>query len=101
MVRQLPEVYQRIRRRMTNSRPDGYKDFVAILLLHRVFSSQDILTAIQEIGADAVTAEQIRARLSQTGSPSSALTVPDELQNFRLMKQNPARYDSLAKGVVH
>lgn len=101
VVRQLPEVYQRIRRRMTNSRPDGYKDFVAILLLHRIFSSQDILTAIEEIGADIVTAEQVRARLLQTGTPSSALTVPDELQHFRLMKQNPARYDSLAKGVVH
>ncbi|WP_245629157.1 IS21 family transposase, partial [Alicyclobacillus shizuokensis] len=27
VVRQLPEVYQRIRVRMANSRPDGYKDF--------------------------------------------------------------------------
>ncbi len=100
VVRQMPEVYQRIRRRMTNSRPDGYKDFVAILLLHRVHPAQDILQAIEDIGVDVVTAEQIQARLSPAKT-ESALTIPNELQAIRLMKQNPARYDSLAKGVVH
>jgi transposase len=101
VVRHLPEVYQRIRRRMTNSRPDGYKDFVAILLLHKMFPAQDVLRAIEDIGADVVTAEQIRARLLPTTTASSAFAVPDELQQYRLMKQNPARYDSLTKGVVH
>ncbi len=86
---------------MANSRPDGYKDFVAILLLHKMFPAQDVLRAIEDIGADVVTAEQIRARLLPTTTASSPLTVPDELQQYRLMKQNPARYDSLTKGVVH
>ncbi len=49
------QVYQRIRVRMTNSRPDGYKDFVAILLLHQTFAAKDILNAITEIGPDVVT----------------------------------------------
>lgn len=100
VVRQLPEVYQRIRVRMTNSRPDGYKDFVAILLLHQTFAAKDILNAISEIGPDVVTAEQIRKHLFQSEA-SPAMQVPDELKMYRLARQNPARYDSLVKGVIH
>lgn len=100
VVRQLPEVYQRIRIRMTNSRPDGYKDFVALLLLHQVFPAKDILDAIEAIGPDVVTAEQVRKHLFQTDA-TSVTRVPDELQMYRLTKQNPARYDSLVKGVIH
>ncbi|MDB5084354.1 MAG: transposase [Bacilli bacterium] len=100
VVRQLPEIYQRIRLRMVNSRPDGYKDFVAILLLHQQFPVSDIVKAIETIGADVVTAEQIHAHLFK-GVASSAAQVPDELQVYRLTKQNPARYDTLVRGVVH
>jgi hypothetical protein len=99
VVRQLPEVYQRIRRRMTNKRPDGYKDFVSILLLHRSFPAQEVLRAIEEIGVDVVTAEQIKARLLPT--EERGLDIPDELQKYKLLKQNPARYDVLARRVVH
>jgi hypothetical protein len=99
VVRQLPEVYQRIRRRMTNKRPDGYKDFVSILLLHRSFPAQEVLRAIEEIGVDVVTAEQIKARLLPT--EERGLDMPDELQKYKLLKQNPARYDVLARRVVH
>ncbi|QQE81541.1 IS21 family transposase [Alicyclobacillus sp. SO9] len=101
VVRQLPEVYQRIRRRMTATRMDGYKDFVAILQLHRTFSPQDILRAIEDIGPDVVTADQIRAKLLPMDAAASVFTVPDELKQFRTMKQNPARYDSLTKRVIH
>jgi len=101
VVRQLPNVYQRIRRRMTRCRPDGYKDFVAILMLHQVFQSGDVLSAIETIGEDVVTAEQIRAHMLRLDKPKAAVEVPDELRNYQLMKQNLARYDSLAKGVVH
>lgn len=101
VVRQLPEVYQQIRRRMTASRMDGYKDFVAILLLHREFPAQEVLRAIEEIGVDVATAEQIRARLQSSDVTGSLLTVPDKLQRFQFMKQNPARYDALVSGVVH
>jgi hypothetical protein len=100
VVRQLPEVYQWIRVRMTNSRPDGYKDFVAILLLHQTFAAKDILNAITEIGPDVVTAEQIRKHLFQSEA-SPAMQVPDELKMYRLARQNPARYDCLVKGVIH
>ncbi|WP_231705721.1 IS21 family transposase [Effusibacillus lacus] len=100
VVRQLPEIYHRIRIRMVNSRPDGYKDFVAILLLHQIFPAKDILEAIEAIGPDVVTAEQIRAHLFRPPT-SPTCQVPDELKTYRLMKQNPARYDMLVKGVVH
>ena len=100
VVRQLPQVYQRIRIRMTNSRPDGYKDFVAVLLLHRVFPMNEILRAIEEIGPDVVNAELIQRHLFTPAHPG-AVQIPDELQSFRLMQRNPARYDLLAKGVVH
>lgn len=100
VVRQLPEVYQRIRVRMANSRPDGYKDFVAILMLHQVWRAEDILRAIEEIGPDVVTADQIKRHLLRT-SPESAGTVPDSLQMYRLAQPNPSRYDALTKGVVH
>ncbi len=100
VVRQLPEVYQRIRVRMANSRPDGYKDFVAILMLHQVWRAEDILRAIEEIGPDVVTANQSKRHLLRT-SPESAGIVPDSLQMYRLAQPNPSRYDALTKGVVH
>ena len=100
VVRQLPEVYQHIRIRMVNSRPDGYKDFVALLLLHQAFPAKDILDAVLAIGPNVVTAELVRKHLFQTNA-SSGIYVPKELQMYRLIKQNPARYDSLVKGVIH
>jgi len=100
VVRKLPEVYQRIRIRMTDSRPDGYKDFVAILMLHQLWPAEDILSAIEEIGPDVVTAEQIRAHLLRT-SPQETCSVPDGLQAYRLKQPNPSRYDVLTRGVVH
>lgn len=102
VVRQMPEVYQQIRRRMANSRPDGYKDFLQILLLHRVFPAQDVLRAIGDIGPDCVTAEQIRRRLLPSHEQTTdKVAVPDELKVFRLTKQNLSRYDALAGRVVH
>ncbi len=101
VVRQLPEVYQQVRRRMMASRPDGYKDFVPVLQLHRSFRAEEILQAIQEIGPDHVSAEQIRKRLSPVENTSGTVVIPDELKAFRLSKQSLSRYDSLAKGVVH
>ena len=86
---------------MTDSHPEGYKDFVAILLLHQVFAAKDILAAIEKIGSDTVTAEQIRSHIMRPGNPKSAVVVPDELQHYQVTKQNLARYDLLAKGVVH
>lgn len=102
VVRHMPEVYQQIRRRMTSRRPDGYKDFLQILLLHRVFPAQDILHAMEAIGVDGVTADQIRQRLlPNLEQAGSAVAVPDELKAFRLTKQPLSRYDSLARGLVH
>lgn len=101
VVRQLPGAYQQIRRRMASSRPDGYKDFLQILLLHRTFSAQDILRAIQEIGPDYVTAEQIRIRLAPAEQTTGRVLIPEELRAFKLTKQDLARYDSLAQGVIN
>ncbi|MCL6593583.1 MAG: hypothetical protein K6T31_06370 [Alicyclobacillus sp.] len=84
---------------MTNQRPDGYKDFVAILLLHRLLPAQEILRAIEEIGVDVVTAEQIKSYFLHREKQD--LGIPDELQKYKLLKQNPARYDVLAGRVVH
>jgi transposase len=99
VVRQMPEMYQQIRRRMTQSRPDGYKDFLSILLLHQSYSANDILNAIESIRPEYVTAEQIRAHIERRVSTTS--TVPNELLDYRLKKQNPGKYDLLATGVIH
>jgi len=101
VVRQLPEVYQQIRRRMMATRPDGYKDFVPILQLHRSFRAEDILRAIQEIGPENVTAEQLRRHLAPAENTTGNVIIPEELQAFRLPKQSLLRYNALAKGVVH
>jgi transposase len=100
VVRQLPEVYQRIRIRMSESRPDGYKDFVAILMLHQVFRAEDILHAIEQIGPDVVTADRIKRHLLRTPA-KLAPSVPSDLQTYRLTQPHPSRYDALTKGVVH
>jgi hypothetical protein len=92
-------MYQQIRRRMTQSRPDGYKDFLSILLLHQSYSANDILNAIESIRPEYVTAEQIRAHIERRVSTTS--TVPNELLDYRLKKQNPGKYDLLATGVIH
>jgi len=99
VVRQMPEVYQQIRRRMMAHRPSGYKGFLQILLLHRLFTAQDILQAIEAIGVDNVTADQIRARLlPDPVLAGGAVTVPEELKSLHPTQHPLSRYDALARG---
>lgn len=91
VVRALPEVYQRIRERTLTSRPDGYKDFAAILQLHQRFPASAILQAIEEIGAAGVTAQQIEARVTA----ARTIAVPSALQTYRVLPPDPGRYDAL------
>lgn len=86
---------------MTNSRPDGYKDFLQIFLLHRTFPTHDILQAIEDIGPNNVTAELRKRLLTSHAQTVNTVVISDSLKEFRLAKQNLSRYDTLAKGVLH
>lgn len=70
-------------------------------MLHQVWRAEDILRAIEEIGPDIVTADQIQRHLLRNSPESASPVVPAGLQMYRLAQPNPSRYDTLTKGVSH
>src|SRR5690606_15746989 len=64
VVRQLPEPYQTLRRRLMEHDPSGYREMVQILLLHREFAPEAVREAIQEaLAAGIYLADGIRQLL--------------------------------------
>lgn len=95
VVRQLPEPYQSLRRRLTGQDPSGYREMVQVLLLHRQFPPQQVQEAIRQALATGIChAEGIRQLLlngldrrggaSTLGPRGPAVPVGD-----------PRRYDAL------
>jgi transposase len=72
VVRQLPHVFGMLRERMTQAHSQGYKDFLAVLLLLREYALSDVTTVLESMNVADVTAAAMRQRLS----PASMI-VPD------------------------
>jgi len=99
VVRQLPEPYQTLRRRLMEHDPSGYREMVQVLLLHQEFAPEAVREAIQEaLAAGIYLADGIRQLLLNRfdlrkevhagPTPGPAVPVGD-----------PRRYDALLVGV--
>jgi hypothetical protein len=99
VVRQLPEPYQTLRRRLMEHDPSGYREMVQVLLLHQEFAPEAVREAIQEaLAAGIYLADGIRQLLLNRfdlrkevhAGPTRGPAVP---------VGDPRRYDALLVGV--
>jgi hypothetical protein len=97
VVRQLSHDFQLARKRLTQSRPDGYRDFAEILLLLNEFSLKEVEAGLKEaLGLCALTAAVVRqVILNSRIEPRPAAAVPPALAAFRVNLPDIAIYDTL------
>lgn len=95
VVRQLPEPYQTLRRRLLELDPSGYREMVQVLLLHREFAPEAVLEAVQEaLAAGVYRAEGIRQLLLNRHDRRDAVLV-GQPRGPAVTVGDPRRYDSL------
>ena len=92
VVRQLPAVFGRLRERMVQAHSTGYKDFLAVLLLLRECSVNELRAVLETMEPADVTAVTLRQRLSpitlETTAVQEAVTTIDDVSRYdKLMKE--------------
>jgi transposase len=103
VIEQLPPAYAAARDRLCRGQVDGYRAFVAILLLHREFPTPVVTAALEEaIARDCLTPAAVRQlALNRTAPPPAApLAVPAVLAEARVSPPDVARYDRLLAAVA-
>lgn len=100
VVPMLPPVYTRVRERLLRARRDGYRDFCAILLLHRDFPSEAVTRALEQAeDRGLVTADAVRQiLLNETSHTPGPLVVPTALAQARVRETGLEQYDCLLTG---
>ncbi len=99
----LPPVYAAARERLRRGRTDGYRDFVALLLLHQEFPAEAVHAVLEEaLARDCLEPAAVRQLLlNRTASPTpDPVTVPAALARLQLSPPDLSRYDLLLPGVV-
>jgi transposase len=98
VVARMPAVFAEARERLCAQAPDGYREFAAILLLHREFPAQAVADAVAKaMATESLRTESVRQLLlNHTASvaPAPAL-VPDTLASVRIPPPNITQYDAL------
>jgi transposase len=98
VVAQLPPIYAAVRDRLCQRRPDGYRDFAAILLLHQEFAAALVQDALQEAWErDCLEPSAVRQLLLNrtTPPPLTPLTLPARLAAAHVAAPDLRRYDQL------
>jgi hypothetical protein len=98
LVAQLPPVYAAVRDRLTRGRPEGYREFAAMLLLHREFSVAALADALEEaLRRDCLQATAVRQfALNQAApSPPRSVAVPSALAQVTVAVPDLTRYNLL------
>lgn len=102
VVGQLPAIYADVRRRLMAGQPEGYREFAAILLLHREFCANAVTAALEEAWQrDCLQATAVRQILLNRLAPMTppSIKVPLSLTQTALAPPNLAQYDTLARAV--
>jgi len=98
VISQLPPIYAIVRDQLCGARPDGYRDFAALLLLHREFPAEDVVAALTEAHARAclhVSAVR-QILLNRTAAiPIGPVSVPAPLAPIQIPPPDLRRYDTL------
>src|SRR5262249_42104023 len=98
VVAQLPPIYAAVRERLARARPEGYREFAAILLLHRESSVAALATGLEEaIRRDCLQAPAVRQiLLNQAAPPPPApVAVPARLARLEVRAPDLGRYNLL------
>jgi len=101
VVAQLPPVYAAVRDALCRARPDGYREFAAILLLHRDFPAAAVATALAEAQRrGTLQAAVVRQLLLNQTVPVGATPValPPALAPVQLPLLDLAQYNTLLPG---
>ena len=100
-VSQMPAIYATVRDQLCHSRPDGYREFAAILLLHSEFPADAVATAVAEahhrgcLQAAAVRQILLNQRPAKCLLP---VTVPESLARVTVRPPDLSQYDILLAG---
>jgi transposase len=98
VVSQLPPIYAAVRDKLCQGQPEGYREFTAMLLLHREFPASAVAQALQEAwdrGCLQVSAVR-QILLNQTTPPPPApVAVPQALEGAMVSPPDLAAYDTL------
>jgi hypothetical protein len=98
VIAQLPPIYQVVRDQLCRGRLDGYRDFAAILLLHREFSTPVLAVALEAAhrrGCLQVTAvRQLALNHIAPGRPP-LVAVPPALQQLTVAAPDLTQYNTL------
>lgn len=101
VVGHLPPVYAAVRNTLCRVRPDGYREFAAILLLHREFPAAAVTTALEEAQRrGCLQATVVRQLLLNQTVPagSAPLALPPGLVQTQLPLLDLAQYNTLLPG---
>jgi transposase len=103
VVEQLPPLYARVRDRLCAADRQGYREFCAVLLLHREFPAPAVAAALAEAERrGCLTAGAVRQLLLNRAAPAKpeALALPEALAGARLGAPDLRQYDRLS-GTAH
>jgi len=77
VVRKLPPIFQELREQMVKGH--GYKDFLAVLLLVKDYSLEEVTRALQELGTSHINASILKQHLSNHRTIDNPLPPVDRL----------------------
>jgi hypothetical protein len=103
VVRNLPEVYQQLRRLLCKHHTEGYKEYAKILLLNKDFDFKDVMNAIEDnINLGIITYANIRQTIiSQSiSSKPQEIVATSTLPRLEIPVDNPAKYNRLVGGAI-
>lgn len=102
VVNQMPSIYGKVRDELCHRKPDGYREFAAILLLHQEFSVPAIASALEEAcRLGCLQAAAVRQILLNQTAPSCPLPVPvpPSLAEVKVKPPDLSQYNTLLAGV--
>jgi hypothetical protein len=87
---------------LCQSRPDGYREFAAILLLHREFTADAVQTALEAAAErGCLQAGLVRQLIlnQQAPAPPTPISLPERLAAVQIPLPDVAQYNALLEGV--
>jgi transposase len=98
VITQLPPIYAQVRDALCHAHPEGYREFAAILLLHREFSAEQVQQAL-ELAAErgCLQASAVRQLILNQQAPAAPapIALPDRLAHLQLPVPDVAQYNTL------
>jgi transposase len=98
VVAQMPPIYAAVRSRLCQRRPDGYRDFAAMLLLHQEFAADLVQETLEEAWErDCLEPSAVRQLLLNRTAPAplAPLSLPARLADAQVAVPDLGRYDEL------